>query len=159
MAVPAHDQRDLDFAIKFGLPVRVVVDTNATVTGAIPVVTPEQLASGEIPPLDPVATGIALAGEGRMINSGPLDGLSKGNAIKRVIELLEEAGTGRASKTFRLRDWLISRQRYWGTPIPIIHGEDGTEIPVPEDQLPVLLPPSEGLDLQPKGASPLGAAE
>jgi leucyl-tRNA synthetase len=159
MAVPAHDQRDLDFAIKFGLPVRVVVDTNAPVTGAIPVITPEQLESGEIPALDPVATGVALVGDGRMINSGPLDGLSKSNAIKRVIVLLEEASSGRAAKTYRLRDWLISRQRYWGTPIPIIHGADGSEIPVPEDQLPVLLPSSEGLDLQPKGTSPLGAAE
>jgi leucyl-tRNA synthetase len=160
MAVPAHDQRDLDFAIAFGLTVRVVVDTNAPVTGAIPVITPEQLAGTEpLPALDPVATGQALAGAGRMINSGPLDGLTKSNAIQRVIQLLEEAGTGRPAKNFRLRDWLISRQRYWGTPIPIIHGEDGTEYPVPEDQLPVVLPPSAGLDLQPKGTSPLGAAE
>ena len=159
MAVPAHDQRDLEFALRYDLPVRVVVDTNAPVTGAVPVITPEMLESGEVPPLDPVATGKALAGDGRMINSGPLDGLSKQNAIKRVIELLEEQGTGRAAKTFRLRDWLISRQRYWGTPIPILHDEDGNEYPVPEDQLPVLLPPSEGLDLQPKGSSPLGAAE
>jgi leucyl-tRNA synthetase len=93
-----------------------------------------------------------------MINSGPLDGLSKSNAIKRVIELLEAAGTGRAAKTYRLRDWLISRQRYWGTPIPIIHGADGSLIPVPEDQLPVTLPDPAGLDLKPKGSSPLGAA-
>ncbi|MGE3448323.1 MAG: leucine--tRNA ligase [Microbacteriaceae bacterium] len=158
MAVPAHDQRDLDFALKYGLDVRVVVDTNAPVTGALPVITPEMLDSGETPPLDPVATGQALTGDGRMINSGPLDGLSKSNAIKRVIELLEAAGTGRAAKTYRLRDWLISRQRYWGTPIPIIHGDDGSLIPVPEDQLPVLLPDPAGLDLKPKGSSPLGAA-
>jgi leucyl-tRNA synthetase len=157
--VPAHDQRDLDFAIKFGLPVKVVVDTNAPVTGAIPVITPEMLEAGDIPPLDPVSTGQALSGDGRMINSGPLDGLSKSNAIRRVIQLLEEAGTGRAAKTYRLRDWLISRQRYWGTPIPIIHGADGELVPVPEDQLPVVLPPTEGLDLQPKGKSPLAAAE
>ena len=159
MAVPAHDQRDLEFAIKFDLPVRVVVDTNAPVTGAIPVITPEMLEAGDLLPPDPVQTGEALAGEGRLMNSGPLDGLSKSNAIKRVIELLEEAGTGRAAKTYRLRDWLISRQRYWGTPIPILHTEDGREIPVEESALPVELPPSEGLDLQPKGASPLGAAE
>ena len=93
-----------------------------------------------------------------MIDSGPLDGLSKNNVIKRVIELLEAEGTGRAAKTYRLRDWLISRQRYWGTPIPIIHGADGELIPVPEDQLPIVLPPTDGLDLQPKGQSPLGAA-
>jgi leucyl-tRNA synthetase len=158
MAVPAHDQRDLDFALKYGLDVRVVVDTNAPVTGALPVITPEMLEAAETPPLDPVATGQALAGDGRMINSGPLDGLSKSNAIKRVIELLEAAGTGRAAKTYRLRDWLISRQRYWGTPIPIIHGDDGSLIPVPEDQLPVTLPDPAGLDLKPKGSSPLGAA-
>ncbi|CAN5149432.1 leucine--tRNA ligase [soil metagenome] len=159
MGVPAHDQRDLDFAVKFGMPVRVVVDTNAPVTGAIPVITPEMMAAGDIPVLDPASTGIALGGEGRMINSGPLDGLSKTNAIKRVIDLLQDAGTGRAAKTYRLRDWLISRQRYWGTPIPILHGEDGSEHLVAEADLPVLLPSSEGLDLQPKGQSPLGAAD
>jgi leucyl-tRNA synthetase len=158
MGVPAHDQRDLDFALKFGFDVRVVVDTNAPVTGAVPVITPQMLEAGETPPLDPVATGKALTGDGRLINSGPLDGLSKSNAIKRVIELLEAAGTGRAAKTFRLRDWLISRQRYWGTPIPILHAEDGSLHPVPEAELPVVLPDPAGLDLKPKGSSPLGAA-
>lgn len=157
MAVPAHDQRDLDFARAFDLPVRVVVDTNQPVTGVIPVIDLDNL--DELPPLDPKSTGTALTGEGRLINSGPLDGLSKSNAIRRIIELLEHAGTGRPAKNYRLRDWLISRQRYWGTPIPIIHGEDGSEHPVPEDQLPVVLPPTEGLNLTPKGSSPLGAAE
>ena len=157
MAVPAHDQRDLDFARKFGLPVKVVLDTNALVTGAIPIL-PDKVLPDDLPPLDPATTGIALLGDGRMINSGPLDGLSKNNAIKKIIEQLDAAGTGRAAKTYRLRDWLISRQRYWGTPIPIVHGADGELVPVPEDQLPVLLPPTEGLDLQPKGQSPLGAA-
>tara|TARA_B110000503_G_scaffold96545_1_gene145163 strand:+ start:2084 stop:4462 length:2379 start_codon:yes stop_codon:yes gene_type:complete len=159
MAVPAHDQRDLDFAKKFDLPVRVVLDTNAPVTGAIPVVTEEMLEAGDLPPADPLVTGEALAGDGRMINSGPLNGLSKNNAITRVIELLEEAGTGRAAKTYRLRDWLISRQRYWGTPIPIMYDEQGNEVAVPFDQLPVTLPSGEGLDLRPKGSSPLGAAK
>ncbi|TFB51985.1 leucine--tRNA ligase [Cryobacterium tagatosivorans] len=159
MAVPAHDQRDLDFARAFGLPVRVVVDTTAPVTGTIPVITEAMLdGSEELPPLDPAATGIALAGEGRLVNSGALNGLSKNNAVKRMIEQLTSDGTGRAAKNYRIRDWLISRQRYWGTPIPIIHGADGSEIPVPEDQLPVLLPSSEGLDLKPKGTSPLGGA-
>ncbi|GMA96562.1 hypothetical protein GCM10025881_33860 [Pseudolysinimonas kribbensis] len=153
MAVPAHDQRDLDFALKFGLPVKVVVDTNAAVTGTIPVITPEMLEEGaEIPALDPAGTGVALNGPGRMINSGPLDGLSKQNAISRVIDLLTDAGTGRAAKTYRLRDWLISRQRYWGTPIPILHAEDGSLHPVPEDQLPLELPPTEGLDLKPRAS-------
>ncbi|TAL41681.1 MAG: leucine--tRNA ligase, partial [Salinibacterium sp.] len=156
MAVPAHDQRDLDFARKYNLPVRVVLDTNAPVTGAIPVV---HEGEEDLPPLDPAATGIALMGDGRMINSGPLDGLSKGNAIKKIIEQLEGAGTGRAAKTYRLRDWLISRQRFWGTPIPIIHGADGSLIPVPQEQLPVVLPSTEGLDLKPRGQSPLAAAE
>ena len=162
MAVPAHDQRDLDFARKFDLPVRVVLDTNAPVTGAIPVLELDEhgvaIVPEDLPPLDPAATGIALTGDGRMINSGPLDGLSKNNAIKKIIEQLEKAGTGRASRTFRLRDWLISRQRFWGTPIPIIHGADGELIPVPLDQLPVVLPHTDGLDLKPKGESPLSAA-
>jgi leucyl-tRNA synthetase len=164
MAVPAHDQRDLDFARRFGLPIRVVVDTNAPVTGAIPVLpinpeTGEAELPDDLPPLDPFSTGKALTGEGRLMNSGALDGLSKTNAIKRIIEQLAAAGTGRAAKNYRLRDWLISRQRFWGTPIPILHGEDGELIPVAEDQLPIVLPSTEGLDLQPRGQSPLGAAE
>jgi leucyl-tRNA synthetase len=137
MAVPAHDQRDLDFARTFGLPVRVVV------------------AAGE----DPAETGVATADDGAHVNSGPLDGLDKDEAIERIIEILRERGTGEAAVNFRLRDWLISRQRYWGTPIPIIHCEQCGEVAVPDQQLPVQLPPSAGLDLQPKGASPLGAAE
>jgi len=163
MAVPAHDQRDLDFAREFDLPVRLVVDTTAPITGALPVIpldpeTGEPMIPVTIDSIDPAVTGKALAGEGRMVNSGPLDGLSKPHAIKRAIELLEEAGTGRAAKNFRLRDWLISRQRFWGTPIPIVHGADGELVPVPDEQLPVVLPPTEGLDLKPKGQSPLGAA-
>lgn len=136
MAVPAHDQRDLDFARTFDLPVRVVVE------------------AGE----DPVATGLATADDGPHVNSGPLDGLDKAAAIARILEVLQERGTGRPSVNYRLRDWLISRQRYWGTPIPIIHCPTCGEVPVPLDQLPVELPPAEGLDLKPKGASPLGAA-
>ncbi|TFC54273.1 leucine--tRNA ligase [Cryobacterium sp. TMT2-17-1] len=159
MAVPAHDQRDLDFARRFDLPVVVVVDTTAAVTGMIPVITQDMIdGTEELTSLDPARTGIALTGEGRLINSGALNGLSKNTAIKRMIEQLAADGTGRAAKNYRLRDWLISRQRYWGTPIPIIHGQDGAEIPVPEDQLPVLLPPTDGLDLKPKGTSPLGGA-
>ena len=163
MAVPAHDQRDLDFARVFDLPVRVVLDTLAPVTGAIPVIPLDAdgnpVLPDDLPPLDPKSTGVALLGEGRMINSGPLDGLSKSNGITRMIEQLTAAGTGRAAKNYRLRDWLISRQRFWGTPIPIIHGAEGELIPVAEDQLPLVLPPTEGLDLTPKGTSPLGAAE
>ena len=141
MAVPAHDQRDLDFARAFDLPVRVVVET--------------PLVEGESN--DPASSGVALPGDGVMVNSGPLDGLTKAQAIRTIVELLEKDGTGRAATTFRLRDWLISRQRYWGTPIPIVYDEDGTEIPVPEEMLPVALPPGDGVDLKPKGSSPLGA--
>jgi len=162
MAVPAHDQRDLDFALAYDLPVRVVVDTNAPVTGVIPKLELDEdgqaILPEDVPLLDPATTGVALTGEGRLMDSGPLTGLSKSNAIKRVIEMLEASGDGRAAKTYRLRDWLISRQRFWGTPIPIVHGADGVEVPVPESELPVRLPSTEGLDLKPKGSSPLGAA-
>jgi leucyl-tRNA synthetase len=141
MAVPAHDQRDLDFALKFDLPVRVVVD----------------VPSDE--PLDPATSGVAATGDGPHINSGELNGLRKSDAISRAIEMVTTSGHGSAQTTYRLRDWLISRQRYWGTPIPIIHGSDGELIPVPLDQLPIELPATKGLDLRPKGSSPLGGAE
>lgn len=137
MAVPAHDQRDLDFAKAFDLPVRVVVAADT----------------------DPAVTWEATADDGVHINSGDLDGLGKDAAIEKIIELLAGEGKGEAAINYRLRDWLISRQRYWGTPIPIIHCPQCGEVPVPADQLPVELPPAQGLDLQPKGSSPLGAAE
>ncbi|WP_374209544.1 leucine--tRNA ligase [Microbacterium sp. HD4P20] len=165
MAVPAHDQRDLDFARAFDLPVKVVVDTTAPITGAIPVIelddegVPIDPGAGDsLSDLDPAKTGIALTGDGRMINSGSLDGLSKRNAITRIVEEMTAAGTGRAAKSYRLRDWLISRQRFWGTPIPMIHTQDGRIVPVPQDQLPLELPDARGLDLAPKGTSPLGGA-
>lgn len=144
MAVPAHDQRDLDFALRFELPVRVVVDARDE-DGA--------------PLQDPASSGVATSGDGTLVNSEELDGLAKAEAIARAIEILEQRGTGRAATTYRLRDWLISRQRYWGTPIPILHAEDGTMRPVSEAALPVVLPSSDGLDLKPKGTSPLGGAE
>jgi leucyl-tRNA synthetase len=137
MAVPAHDQRDLDFARVFGLPVRVVLDT------ALP---------------DPAATGVATPGEGKLVNSGPLDGLSKQAAIARIIETLTERGQGRGAVNYRLRDWLLSRQRFWGAPIPIVYCDGCGEVPVPDDQLPVLLPDLRGQELAPKGVSPLAAA-
>ncbi len=162
MAVPAHDQRDLDFARAFDLPVRVVVDTTAPITGAITVITGTEddgdTGMGGLEQIDPSRTGVALTGDGRMIHSGSLDGLSKRTAIARVIDELEAAGTGRAARSYRLRDWLISRQRFWGTPIPMLHRADGDLIPVPDEQLPVRLPDPEGLDLLPRGSSPLGAA-
>ncbi|WP_029149848.1 leucine--tRNA ligase [Microbacterium indicum] len=160
MAVPAHDQRDLDFALKFDLPVKIVVDTTAPITGAIPVIEFDEAGDPIDPtPLPaPVETGEALTGEGRLVNSGELNGMSKRNAISRMIEILEASGTGRRAKQYRLRDWLISRQRFWGTPIPMIHTEDGRIEKVPADQLPVTLPQAKDLDLKPKGKSPLGAA-
>jgi len=143
MAVPAHDQRDLDFARTFGLPVRTVLDVRGPDGKPLP---------------DPVESGLATAGDGVLVNSGPLDGLAKTDAIAATVENLQRDGVGHAATNYRLRDWLISRQRYWGTPIPIIHCEACGEVPVPLDQLPVELPPTEGLDLTPKGTSPLGGA-
>jgi leucyl-tRNA synthetase len=137
MAVPAHDQRDLDFARAFDLPVRVVVDTGED---------------------DPQSSGVATTGDGVLVNSGPLDGLQKDAAITRIIEGLRSNEHGDAAVNYRLRDWLISRQRYWGTPIPIIYCPDCGEVPVPDEQLPVTLPPSAGLDMTPRGTSPLGGA-
>ncbi|GAA3680397.1 leucine--tRNA ligase [Nocardioides ginsengisoli] len=138
MAVPAHDQRDLDFARVMGLPVRRVVDTGDD---------------------NPEETYVATTGDGAYVNSGPLDGLTdKAQGIHQAIELLEADGHGTGTVNFRLRDWLLSRQRYWGAPIPIIHCPVDGEVPVPEDQLPVELPALRGADLKPKGTSPLGAA-
>ncbi len=137
MAVPAHDQRDLDFAKAMNLPVRVVVATDEE---------------------DPSATGIATVGDGTLINSGSLNGLSKSEAIAAITEELAAKKLGKAAKNYRLRDWLISRQRFWGTPIPIIHCDSCGEVAVPESELPVALPSAQGLDLKPAGTSPLGAA-
>jgi leucyl-tRNA synthetase len=137
MAVPAHDQRDLDFARAFGLPVRVVVDTDGS---------------------DPVETGVATPGEGQIVNSGKYDGMTKADAIPAIAADLVAAGNGELAITYRLRDWLLSRQRYWGCPIPIIHCPSCGEVPVPDDQLPVLLP-TEGYELRPTGGeSPLSSA-
>ncbi len=138
MAVPAHDQRDLDFARAFGLPVRVVVRTDAA---------------------DPAQTGVATPGDGALVNSGPIDGLPKAQAITAIIDLLAQRGLGRPAVNYRLRDWLLSRQRFWGTPIPIVYCSSCGEVPVPDEQLPVLLPDLRGQDLAPKGVSPLAAAE
>ncbi len=138
MAVPAHDQRDLDFAKAMKLPVQVVVSSDEE---------------------DPNTSGIATTGDGKLINSGSLNGLAKDAAIAKIIEELAAKELGKAAKNYRLRDWLISRQRFWGTPIPIIHCDNCGEVPVPQEQLPVELPSATGLDLKPKGTSPLGAAE
>jgi leucyl-tRNA synthetase len=137
MAVPAHDQRDLDFARAMKLPVRTVVETGEE---------------------DPLASGVATHGDGVMINSGSLNGLKKVEAIAAITAELEAKGLGKSSRNYRLRDWLVSRQRYWGTPIPIVHCDKCGEVAVPADQLPLTLPDAKGLDLKPKGQSPLAAA-
>ncbi len=137
MAVPAHDQRDLDFAKAMKLPVRVVVDTGEE---------------------NPSETGIATTGDGKIVNSGALNGLSKADAIAAINKQLEADGLGKSARNYRLRDWLVSRQRYWGTPIPIVHCEKCGEVAVPDSELPLLLPDAKGLDLKPKGQSPLAAA-
>jgi leucyl-tRNA synthetase len=138
MAVPAHDQRDLDFAKAFGLPVRVVVDT------------------GEA---DPGQTFVATPGDGAYVNSPALEGLGdKKGGVAKITAMLAEQGRGEAAVTFRLRDWLLSRQRFWGCPIPIVHCPSCGEVPVPDDQLPVRLPDLRGAELSPKGTSPLASA-
>jgi leucyl-tRNA synthetase len=137
MAVPAHDQRDFEFAKKFGLDIQVVVQ-------------PE----GET--LDGKTMTSAWAGSGKMANSGPLDGIAAGKAVGQsvgaAVQWLEAQGRGKGTVNYRLRDWLISRQRYWGCPIPIVHCPDCGAVPVPDDQLPVELP--EDVEFSGKG-SPL----
>jgi len=135
MGVPAHDQRDFEFARKFGIPIRQVIR-------------PE----GE-EPSDPANWTEAKEHLGVMVNSGPFDGVRAEEAIARVTRFLENQGIGRFTVTYRLRDWLISRQRYWGTPIPIIYCPKDGMVPVPEDQLPVLLP--EHVEFKSTGESPL----
>ncbi|GAB4199523.1 MAG: leucine--tRNA ligase [Roseiflexaceae bacterium] len=142
MAVPAHDQRDFEFARQFGLDIRVVVQ-------------PEGQS------FDPATMAEAWPGEGLMVNSGPINGVpagkGEGQSVKAAINWLEQHGKGKGTINYRLRDWLISRQRYWGTPIPMIHRADGSIVPVPDEQLPVVLP--EIQDFLPKGKSPLASAE
>ena len=133
MAVPAHDQRDFEFAKKYGLPIRVVI--------APPGWEGEELEE-------------AYTGEGIMVNSGPFDGTPAPDpAIRKVTEWLEEQGIGKFAVNYRLRDWLISRQRYWGTPIPVVYCEKCGIVPVPEEDLPVILP--EDVEFKPTGVSPL----
>jgi len=132
MAVPAHDERDLEFAKKFKLPVRTVI-------------APPGWMGEELPE--------AYAGSGTMVNSGRFNGLSSEQGYEAICCLLEEKGWGKRTVVYRLRDWLISRQRYWGAPIPIIYCDTCGIVPVPEEDLPVLLPPDA--EFKPTGESPL----
>ncbi len=140
MGVPAHDQRDFEFARAHGLPVRAVF--------AEP---------GETPNTDEWEA--ARPEGGVMINSGPFDGTPASEAIPKVIAWLEEQGIGKAHSTYKLRDWLISRQRYWGPPIPMIHCPKDGWVPVPEENLPVILPEIENFRPTGTGVGPLAALE
>ncbi|HUV30491.1 MAG TPA: leucine--tRNA ligase [Acidobacteriota bacterium] len=135
MAVPAHDTRDFAFAGKYGIPIRVVIH-------------PDEKTS-----LDPAAMPDAFVEYGPMVNSGPFDGKAGQEAIDAVSEYAETRGFGRRKVNYKLKDWLISRQRYWGCPIPIVHCERCGLVPINENDLPVLLPWVE--DYQPRGRSPL----
>ncbi|RDV84191.1 leucine--tRNA ligase [Ammonifex thiophilus] len=134
MGVPAHDQRDFEFARKFGLPIKVVIQP-----------------PGEV--LDPDTMTAAYVDEGVLVNSGPFDGKPNLQAMGEIVAYLEEKGLGKRQVTYRLRDWLISRQRYWGAPIPIVYCDQCGIVPVPEEQLPVLLP--YNVAFKPTGESPL----
>jgi leucyl-tRNA synthetase len=143
MAVPAHDQRDFEFARQFGLPIKLVV----------------QPPQGGVESAEDLQA--AWTGEGVLINSGPLNGIpvgkGPGQSVERAIAWLEEQGLGERQVNYRLRDWLISRQRYWGCPIPVIHCPHCGIVPVPEEDLPVLLP--EDVELTGRGGSPLAQLE
>ena len=134
MAVPAHDERDYEFATKFNLPIKAVIEDNGEVI-------------------------VPFYGDGKHINSDFINGLNNEEAIAKVIEFLEENKVGRSKVTYKLRDWLFSRQRYWGEPIPIIHWEDGTMTTVPDSELPLLLPETDNIKPSGTGESPLANIE
>ncbi|HET8565442.1 MAG TPA: leucine--tRNA ligase [Solirubrobacterales bacterium] len=138
MAVPGHDARDYEFAEKFGLPIRRVIE-------------------GEDPELARGENGLPYPGDGRMTGSGRFDGKHNREAYGEIVSWLGSEGRGKPAVNYRLRDWLVSRQRYWGAPIPVVYCDDCGIVPVPEEQLPVELPPIE--DYAPQGKSPLAAAE
>ena len=134
MAVPAHDERDYEFATKFNLPIKAVIEDNGEVV-------------------------VPFYGDGKHINSDFINGLNNEEAIAKVIEFLEGNKVGRSKVTYKLRDWLFSRQRYWGEPIPIIHWEDGTMTTVPDSELPLLLPETDNIKPSGTGESPLANIE
>lgn len=151
MAVPAHDQRDFEFARKFGIDVRVVVSgaaggEEAGTAGVTPA--PATISPDAGPTIE-----AAFEEEGLLVNSGRFDGVDNREAGKAITDWLESEGKGKAAISYRLRDWLVSRQRYWGAPIPIIYCDKCGIVPVPEKDLPVLLPDVE--DYAPKGKSPI----
>jgi leucyl-tRNA synthetase len=141
MSVPAHDERDYEFAKKYGIEIRQVIVPNVA-----PAPSP---ASADLSDGLPFTTH-----DGKLVNSGPFTGLACDVAIKKMSEFAEQKGFGKATVTFRLKDWGISRQRYWGTPIPMLYCEKDGIVPVPESELPVILP--ENVDITLTGGSPLG---
>ncbi|MEE8159753.1 MAG: leucine--tRNA ligase [Dehalococcoidia bacterium] len=136
MGVPAHDQRDYEFAKRHGLPISTVI-------------APPDGAEAEL--------GQAFTEKGTMVNSGQFDGMASPDAVEAIADLVESKGWGHRALSYRIRDWLISRQRYWGTPIPIVYCAACGTVPVPEDDLPVLLPPNA--EFKPTGKSPLATNE
>lgn len=138
MGVPAHDQRDFEFAKKYNLPIDIVVQPEG-----------QNLVGSELTE--------AFAAEGIMENSGEFNGMNNKDALKKIIEHIENNGTGKKTVNFRLRDWLISRQRYWGAPIPVVYCEKCGEVPVPEKDLPVMLP--DNVKFTGQGKSPLSECE
>ncbi|MDD3626113.1 MAG: leucine--tRNA ligase, partial [bacterium] len=140
MGVPAHDQRDFEFAKKYNIPMKVVIQP------------PDR--DLNVPEMTE-----AYVDPGIMTNSGPFDGKKSDESIKDIIEYCKDKGVGDFKSNFRLRDWSISRQRYWGCPIPMIYCDSCGIVPVPEADLPVLLPDSSEVDFVPKGTSPLGSNE
>jgi leucyl-tRNA synthetase len=153
MAVPGGDERDYDFALKYDLPIVTVVEPTEPpgthwVPGNDPSTSPVYKQGSKVP---------CYSGPGVMVNSGPLNGLPTGESKTAMIALLEAEGKGKGTTNFRLRDWLISRQRYWGAPIPMIYCPECGEVPVPDEQLPVILPTD--VEFRPGGESPLAAVE
>ena len=139
MAVPAHDERDFEFAKAFDLPIRQVV------------------APGRARSSHPDEPFVSHSADERLVNSNGFDGMTSPEAKKAIIEMLAKDGRGKPTINYRLRDWLLSRQRYWGCPIPVVHCEKCGIVAVPDDQLPVELP--EVTDYAPKGKSPLAAVD
>ncbi len=135
MAVPAHDGRDFDFARKFNLPIRIVIQPQG------------------LPKMNSEDMTMAVPAYGTMVNSGVLSGTSAELSFRKAIEFVEKIGAGKGATNYRLRDWLISRQRYWGAPIPIVHCPVCGAVPVPEEQLPIKLP--DDVEWKPTGESPL----
>jgi leucyl-tRNA synthetase len=138
MAVPGHDSRDYEFAQKFGLPAKRVIE-------------------GSDPEVSRDDEGLPYPGDGEMVGSGRFDGTNNREAYDEIVAWLESEGRGKPAVNYRLRDWLVSRQRYWGAPIPVVYCDECGIVPVPDEQLPVELPEIE--DYAPQGKSPLAAAE